>query len=427
MWRCSDTGLLITFHRVVRGKWLAFLLFPLLMACDENTSEVKEDVTSSHTVLVYMAAENTLSSYVADDVKEMLAGKSALTDNDHLIIYIDDTTNPRIYEVKRSSKAETLSQLSPTKTYDTEQNSASSAVLGELLSYMKENYPADDYTLILWSHATGWIPVTVDEKNTKSLRNVPIHKTFGVDNGKNDGFTNSGNQMNITDMAQVLNTYAPFRCIFFDACFMQSLEVAYELRDCADYLIASPAEIPGPGAPYDVIMSYLFADNFDGEGMARAYNDYYKNTCYGHMYYGGVMSCIHLEKMEAFASQLRPLFLQYQDSIKQIDYSDRLNYFDYDRYGTKLHIPDCYDILGVMKRVLPDTSFSRWKSTLDALCTVYHDTFWYSAYMGNTVIDDEQCSGLSFYVPLSKYVAQGDSFDASFLQTAWGKYLYTNE
>lgn len=398
-----------------------------MMACDEETPEVKEDVTSSHTVLVYMAAENSLSSNVAEDVEEMLAGKSAMTDNDHLIIYIDDTSTPRIYEVKRSSSAETLSQLTPAKTYDTEQNSASSAVLGEILSYTMEKYPADDYSLILWSHATGWTPVTEDEGNTKSLRNVPIRKTFGVDNGMNI-FANSGSQMNITDMAQVLSTYAPFRCIFFDACFMQTLEVAYELRDCADYMIGSPAEIPGPGAPYDKIMSYLFADDFDGESIARTYNEYYKTTCfYGNMYYGGVMSCIHLEQMEAFASQLRPLFLQYLDAMRQLDYSDRLDYFDYDRCGTKLHIPDCYDILGVMRKMLPDTSFLEWKDALDSLCVAYHDTFWYSAYMGNSAIEDEQCSGLSFYVPLSKYAEQGVSFDASFLQTAWGKYLYADE
>jgi len=397
---------------------LPFLFLPFVVACHDDTPEIKEDSSASHTVLVYMVAENSLSSNVSDDVEEMLEGRTALTDNDHLIIYIDDTAKPRIYEVKRTTSAKKLSQLTPAKTYDTELNSASSGVLGEILSYTIENYPADDYSLVLWSHATGWIPTAVKKQNAKPHEDTPIRKAFGID---------SGSQMDIADMTQVLRDYAPFRCVFFDACFMQSLEVAYELRDCADFLIGSPAEIPGPGAPYDKVLPYLFADDFDGDGMARTYNDYYKETRYYGMYYGGVMSCVHLAQMDVFASQLRPLFLQYVDTIMQLDYSDILNYFDYDLYGTRLCIPNCYDILGVMQRVLPITVYEGWKEALDALCSVYHDTFWYSAYMGNSMVDEEQCSGLSFFVPLSKYAEYGDDFQSSFMQTAWGKYLYSEE
>ena len=39
---------------------------------------------------------------------------------------------------------------------------------------------------------------------------------------------------------------------------MMTAEVGYELRDVTSYLIGSPSEIPGYGAPYDVIIPQLF-------------------------------------------------------------------------------------------------------------------------------------------------------------------------
>ena len=41
---------------------------------------------------------------------------------------------------------------------------------------------------------------------------------------------------------------------------MQSVEVAYELRDCSEYFIGSPTEIPGPGAPYKAVVPEMFTE-----------------------------------------------------------------------------------------------------------------------------------------------------------------------
>ena len=47
--------------------------------------------------------------------------------------------------------------------------------------------------------------------------------------------------------------------MLFDACYMQSVEVIYQLRDRTDYFIGSPTEIPGPGAPYEAVVPALFS------------------------------------------------------------------------------------------------------------------------------------------------------------------------
>lgn len=423
MWRCRKASCL-------RGRllWMVSLLL-LFVSCskDEGNEEV-EDTTLSHTVLVYMAAENSLSRQVYNDISEMLAGHTSLTANDHLLIYLDDTSLPCIYEVNYATTATSRVNLTPVKTYEEDMNSASAAVLDEVLQYVENTYPADDYGLVLWSHASGWLPNLSSENSTSSVKGTEgsaKRRTFGIDNEKNTT-SNKGSQMNVADLAEVLNAHAPFRFVMFDACFMQSLEVAYELRNCADYLVGSPAEIPGPGAPYEQVMPYMFADHMDGDGLAQAYNDYYKTKSITSSY-GGVMSCVHLAEMDAFAQIFRPLYLQYLDTLKELDYSAVLNYFDYDGYRTLKSMPDCYDILSVMERVLSLEHYTVWRAALDALCHSYYDTYWYSAFMGYTRITDGECGGLSFYVPLAKYSERGDNFTAAFNETSWGKYLGLSE
>ena len=57
--------------------------------------------------------------------------------------------------------------------------------------------------------------------------------------------------------------------------FMQSVEVAYELRDYTDYCIGSPTEIPGPGASYDELVPAMFFSEDAAVDIAKAYYEPY--------------------------------------------------------------------------------------------------------------------------------------------------------
>lgn len=84
--------------------------------------------------------------------------------------------------------------------------------------------------------------------------------------------------MNIEDLKLVLQNAPHFDFIMFDACFMQSVEVAYELRDCCDYYIGFPAENPGPGAAYDRMFPFIFQKGAAVEmaiGTFAAYDEIY--------------------------------------------------------------------------------------------------------------------------------------------------------
>lgn len=64
--------------------------------------------------------------------------------------------------------------------------------------------------------------------------------------------------------------------ILFDDCYMASVEVAYDLKEVTDYLIASPCEIMAYGMPYAEIGPHLLG-KVDYESICDAFYEFYKN------------------------------------------------------------------------------------------------------------------------------------------------------
>jgi hypothetical protein len=60
-----------------------------------------------------------------------------------------------------------------------------------------------------------------------------------------------------------------------DACLMGSVEVAYELRNKADFIIASPTEVIYMGYPYDRIIPELTRKQPDLKKVASDYFNFY--------------------------------------------------------------------------------------------------------------------------------------------------------
>lgn len=67
------------------------------------------------------------------DIQEMLEGAKQMSDNDNLIVYLDDTKYPRIYTITNKNSAKTLSELQPSYTLRSDLNSASANVLKDVI------------------------------------------------------------------------------------------------------------------------------------------------------------------------------------------------------------------------------------------------------------------------------------------------------
>ena len=398
------------------------LLIPILAfvlsGCEKENNN-KVDTSKKIAVVVYMAGESNLSDDANVDFNEMILGCQYMTDNDRLFVYMDNanrSTLPCIYEIsKKDINNEKRKEIKPTFTFDTDHNSASTNTLCKVLDHVYTRFGADSYRLVLWSHGSGWVPSMSDIK--ANIR--PTLKAFGVDTGNNDKYSSMGSQMDITDLAKTLEKRSPLELIMFDACFMQTIEVAYELRKSSRYIIGSPAEIPGWGAPYDDILHPLFTDSLDVNAVISSYQKNYKEN---HSWFGILLSAIDCQEIEEFAQIHKEMMHKYCERPKEVDLNGVQNYFIFDDWKSMSDLPDQYDIKGLMQRIITnEEDYIQWETSLNRLIPhSCHDNTWYTIYTSNTQeVDAKQYSGLSMYLEQEKY--SGHYYYDGYHQTGWAK------
>lgn len=406
-------------YGIVATMFLFIVATCSFSACskDDDIPPFVSPYAESRTVMVYMVAENSLNTNVWADMQEMLVGMNndTLNADDRLVIYLDDVKLPRIYVVDKTTKKTQFSDLVPVMTYEDEVNSSSAEQLRAFVDYAISHYPAKSYGLVMWSHASGWVPSNYS--GDKSGGTSSMRKSFGLDNGKNVGSNDGGgHQMNIDDMASVLQG-RNFDFIFFDACFMQNIEVAYELRHATKYLIASPAEIPATGANYKTMVKAMFLKDDYANQMLKAYEREYKNS------YGLVISALNTSLLDDYAVYMKSIVAAHRSEMMALNSLSMLNYLHYGPWS--INGPDFLDMQGIMLNVLDEGEYARWKAETDKMITCLHAGFWYSNYPRSTVtINDEQCCGMSMFIPFEKYAYNSWAFNDSYLETSWAKAVW---
>ncbi len=371
----------------------------LLAACgsDDPLPKPEPPVEGGRTVLIYLAADNSLSSFALADLEEMKAGMAEVNNSGvHLLVYIDTKdAAPRLVELesKNGTTVETT-----VKTYDRNRNSAGEAETSEVFQdvFSNDAYRAASYGLIYWSHGDGWIP-----------NPLPATRWIGQDTG------NGTHYMNITDLVSILSDAPHFDFILFDACFMQSIEVAYSLRSFTDYYIGSPTEIPGPGARYDVLVPALFANGEVALNVAAAYYDPYEeiyddgkgisNTNWT----GGVSVCIlKSSELESLANITKQVLQENADNEEL-----RSAVFDYDKRSSSQGHVGYYDWVQMMRHLTDNSAFTVWKQAYDLAVPA---SCWkttpqnYSAFAH--MFSMEGTNGVSHYIPASNKSAARNAY-----------------
>ena len=419
---------------------LLFLLLGILSCHDDKSETILPNPpveTARRTVLIYCAAQNSLGvsgtyykSAWTEDSLELAAGKHFISDDDRLLVFVDDAYHPRLYRFRADAAPELVWQWG----YDA--NSANPATFKDVLLRVKERFPAEEYGLSMWSHADGWIPSS--NTNYSKARTLPTLSplSFGIDVGTNgnmhsDHTSNNkdlGAQMNITDMAiAIRESGLHFTYIFFDACLMQCVEVAYELRDVTDYLIASPISIAAAGAyythmlergffsanPTDIAKTYY--EDVTSEELARVYDDF-----------GIVISALKTKELDALAAAVRTAladidFSAYPDLTKAHAY----HVYSYNYYFR----PHYYDMRSALRHLLTDAQFAPVEAALTRATAFYAATHKY--WVGPRDSDYHslalsECCGVSMFFPQKAYADNASRCDfgnhnETYPQTAWAK------
>lgn len=353
---------------------LISLFFLSLTACNNDNDDKEFDGPAPRTVLIYFAGDNSLRGFVSDNMDAIKRGieRNGLN-NGNLLVYTDDSYNqPQLSQLKL--EGDSVRQIL-IESFNREQNSASKETLSYMIKKVKEEFPADRYGLVLWSHGTGWLPADVNG----------YLRSFGQD-GKD-------NFMELEDLSSALSGHH-FDFILFDACYMACTEVAYALRSFADYIIASPTEILANGFPYESITDKMFEREANVIGIASEFYNYYNNKA-GTI---SVVKCDELDNLAAVCNEIfkdkgeLELFSVSVDKLQMMEYlTPNLHaLYDFDDYVSQLATPEQYD---------------RFKQAMDR-CVIYKATtpkavFAYP-YPSGTYLPVKRFSGLSIYVPQMK-------------------------
>ncbi|QZT39057.1 hypothetical protein K5X82_09185 [Halosquirtibacter xylanolyticus] len=232
-------------------KQLLFIILAVVSFSCKQTDRLKP--LASETLVIYMAANNDLKGNALLNVYDMVEGIK----KDQKVIVFMDKGDKNSYLMEINKKNGTAIHRQVVKQYP-DQNAADSRTLHQILKEVIDRYPSQQYGLILWSHGTSWFPAP-----------KPKTKSFGVD---------KQSTMEIHDLATALPT--KFKYILFDACLMGGVEVASELQNSTDYLIASPTDILTTGMPYKKILPILLNTQPTVEErlkeVCKTYIDHYK-------------------------------------------------------------------------------------------------------------------------------------------------------
>ena len=363
------------------------LLF-LFTACHKDNEENIAPTTSQRTVMAYMAADNNLSSYAVDDIWEMEEGAKDIPAGNTMVLLVDKRYNfeyPFIAKLTGNKNA----PLDTLYKYDSERYDSDPVVFREALQKMMELCPAKEYGLLLWGHGTGWV---VD---TDTITSQAPRRAYGYDEGNNTW-------MNITQMASALNGLPKMKFIFADCCHMACIEAAYELRNHTEYLIGSPAEIPGRGAPYDILLKTLFSNSATFyQDIIDTYYDYYNNpnnliykekSSWPYMEdgYSVPLAAINTANLPQLAAATRDLIGNIPNGYPQYPNSPDFNgiayYFGFD-------VPAMYDMRAVMSRLTTPADFAQWDA-LYRQAVPYHrmSMKWMTVFDGRYV-------GSEYYYP----------------------------
>jgi hypothetical protein len=219
-------------HRLAEkpGIWIVVLLSALSVPA----------LAARWTVGVYMCADNGMSEAADLDIAEMKQVGS--TSEVSVVVQVDRAARdprPNCYRYFiRKGGVDTLADIG-------EVDMAEPATLAGFAGFLRNHYPAANYLLVLWDHGNGWYP------GYGPSRAIFIDDSHAHEMGVAGGELAEA----MAGVKQALGKRV--RILAFDACLMGMVEVAGEVRDACDYMLASEALVPTDGLSYDKLLDRL--------------------------------------------------------------------------------------------------------------------------------------------------------------------------
>ncbi|MFH0815634.1 MAG: clostripain-related cysteine peptidase [Methanobacteriota archaeon] len=232
-------------------------------------------------VAIYVSADNTLSDNVQQDLDEITSFVSQGSVDVFALVDQDGVGDSRLLEFGGDSWLD-LGLAAINASWGPELDMGAPETLRDFVSWADSQQPECMHALDLWGHGAGWPGVCMDR----------------------------GSWLTMPEIECALAGHEP-DLLSIDACQMGMVEVAYQLRNSADVLVASEKDVPAEGWHYGYWLSSIqFAGvaSLAGTLLAQTYMSWARN----HSAYSTTVSVIDLKMMgsvaqsfSSFAHELR--------------------------------------------------------------------------------------------------------------------------
>lgn len=316
-------------------KKYLFLIIPFLVlaSCKESDEPQPEIQHCGKTILMYMPWSSNLTSYFYQNIIDMescIENMGGLSDQ-RLLVFISKTAaDASLFEIKYEDGVCSRTEI---KTYTNPAFTTREGITG-ILNDVTAHAPAESYSMIIGCHGMGWLPVNASRMSRTvekfhwdySDTSTPLTRFFGG--------TTAQYQTDISTLTDAISDAGlKMEYILFDDCYMSSIEVAYELKDVTDYLIASTCEVMGYGMPYATMGKHLLGSP-DYKAVCDDFYEFYYNydmPC-------GTLSVTDMSEIDAMAAVMRHINTSYtfdsngRAQVQNLDGYTPTIFYDYGDY-----------------------------------------------------------------------------------------------
>jgi len=269
---------------------------------------------AEYTFLILVHASNNLESFAQKNMKEMM--KWGSTPNVNILVDLHKTGD-KSWRYKIEQGACVIDSV--------ETRHKNATIAEEVLSTARwaiTQYPAKKYAIIFWNHGYGCINPQLETSNqsytqvmnnswrsplndtdiqtiqaSRASRNsIPIDRSILFDDERNIYLSTEGLQETLKTISQTLLGGKKIDLVGMDACLMGMMEIANQIKEYADYFVASEEFEFAHGWPYGAIIEKLTTESITpkelGQYIVTSYENYYTNRT---SYF--TQACIDLSKV----------------------------------------------------------------------------------------------------------------------------------
>jgi len=348
------------------------------------------------TFMVYLDGDNDLESVAIDIFMKMssvgsTSNVSIVAQMDRIPGYREDYENDWT-DAKRFYISKGLTPTPANAVQDLgEVNMGDPSTLKGFVNWATSFYPATNYCLVLYDHGSG------------AVQGVCYDDTSG------------GDCLTLPELSEALNqsTVKP-TMVFFDACLMGMLEVAYQIKDYAQVMAGSEETHWGPD-PYDQYINSLTSNpSQDAKTFATTIVNKYMDWCDSWGASKATMSAVDLSKVSTVANYTSTFAKKWLYAPSQI--RSFTEGYEGPYGGCFGYYADLYHFAQSTYENMPGPMSDLRTAANNVMSSIR------SAVFANRAKNHPNSHGLSIFFPDSK--SKYDSFKTAYNNTAFAAYSW---